>query len=146
VAGTGCVTGFPGTANSLFPERYDIWAGPCADAKVPTTVDLIAPSTDGSTASVAMASAVVDVKVANVSTAGKTVYAIHAAEAPAPAGSVSCTTQVVYTLPLTLVGGTKVLLPYGTWTFSLSPTGGTGSVTVTLPTSGSASVTLTSAT
>jgi hypothetical protein len=43
---------------------------------------------------------------------------------------------------VTALGGTKVLLPFGRWTFSLTPTPATGAVTATLTSSGPATVVL----
>jgi hypothetical protein len=147
-SGTGCVTGFPGEARYLFPATYDVWAGVCSDAQTPTTFDLAPASADGSTVSVAMGSALVDVQVAGVSTAGRTVYAVHDTE---PTGTLPyCSAGASYTLPASQVGGVGVLLPYGEWTFSLTSftpgsTPPSDAVTVTLTSSGTENVTLTSA-
>jgi hypothetical protein len=147
-SGTGCVTGFPGQAQYLFPATYDLWAGSCSDAQIPTTVDLTPESSDGSTVIVQMGSALVDVRVDGMSTAGRTIYAVHTTES---AGSMPyCSAGASYTLPTSQEGGVGVLLPYGEWTFSLTSfTPGTtppaDSVTVTLTDSGTENVTLTSA-
>ncbi|MEJ2579245.1 MAG: type II secretion system protein [Kineosporiaceae bacterium] len=145
--GQGCLTGFPGQARSLFPATYDAWAGGCADAVTATTFDLTAASADGSTVAVGTGSALVDVQVGGISTAGLTVYAVHATE---PTGTFPyCAAGATYTLPASEVGGVGVLLPYGTWTFSLtsfSPSAAApaDAVTVTLTDSGTENVTLVS--
>jgi prepilin-type N-terminal cleavage/methylation domain-containing protein len=146
--GTGCITGFPGEARYLFPATYEAWAGSCSDAQVATTFDLSDESADGSTTTVELGSALVDVQVSGVSTAGRTVYAVHDKEA---AGAMPyCPMGKSYTLPTSEVGGVGVLLPYGEWTFSLTSfapgdPAPSDAVTVTLTSSGTENVTLVSA-
>jgi prepilin-type N-terminal cleavage/methylation domain-containing protein len=138
-----CVVASPWRGQSLFPTAYDVWTGTCTDAKpAKTTVDLTNATTGGA-AVLTTGAASVDVQVAGVSQADRTVYAVHAADA---AGTTpACLSGEAYTLPATAVGGTKVLLPYGRWTFSLTPTPGTGAVVATLSASGPATVVLVAA-
>ena len=143
----GCLSAFPGQAQYLFPAVYDVWAGSCADARVPTTFDVTPASADASTVTVGMGSALVDVQVGGASTAGRSVYAVHDKETAGPAPY--CASGATYTLPASQVGGVGVLLPYGTWTFSLTSfEPGTappaGSLTVSLTSSGTQNVTLVS--
>lgn len=139
VTGQGCLTGFPGQGRSLFPAQYTIWAGTCADAgTAPVVVDLTSGAADGTSRTVGLGRVTVDVRRNGVSTAGYVVYAVHAKD---PVGAnPGCTGGEVYTLPPSAVGGTGVLLPYGTWTFALSATPPNGSPTVTLSESTSPSV------
>ena len=143
-AASGCVTALPGTAQYLFPTVYDVWTGTCADAKAAagavTTTDLTAEAADGATVTVRTGAALVQVKnLLGVSLAGRVVTATHAADAPG-AGQ-RCTAGETYTLPPTAVGGTGVLLPAGTWTFTVA--GGLAPVTAPLDTSTSKNVVLT---
>lgn len=146
--GQGCLTDYPGQARYLFPAVYDVWAGSCSDATTATTFDATPASADGTTVTVGMGSALVDVRVSGVSTAGYTVYAVHATEST---GTMPyCSAGESYTLPTSQVGGVGVLLPYGTWTFSLtsfspSSPAPADAVTVTLTGSGTENVVLVSA-
>jgi len=119
VSGQGCLTGFPGTAQNLFPAVYNVWAGTCTDAATPTTVDLTGSTLDGGTVAVGVGRARVDVQTAGVSQAGRVVYAVHAADPVGP--TPGCVGGETWTLPVTAVGGVSVVLPYGTWKFSLTP-------------------------
>jgi len=119
VSGQGCLTAFPGAAQNLFPAVYNVWAGTCADAAVPTTVDLTGATLDGGTVAVGVGRARVDVQTAGVSQAGRVVYAVHAADPVGP--NPGCVGGETWTLPVTAVGGVSVVLPYGTWKFSLTP-------------------------
>lgn len=130
VSGQGCVNGLPGLAVNLFPAVYDVWAGTCADAAVPTAVDLTSPASDASTAVLGIGHVSVDVQVAGVSQPGRVVYAVHAAD-PAAANP-GCVAGETYALPATASGGVKVLLPYGTWRFSLTPVPPVGAPALTL--------------
>lgn len=141
-SGTGCATGVPGEARSLFPAVYDVWAGTCADAAsatgVPAVVDVTSAAT--ATATLPMGAALVEVRsLLGTSLAGRTVTATHAADA-AGLGS-RCVAGESFTLPATVAGGVGVLLPPGTWTFTTS--GGLASVTRTLTTGGTQNVVLT---
>jgi hypothetical protein len=135
-----CLSAFPGTARNLYPAVYDIWTGTCADARTPTSIDLEPAASSGSTATVAMGAASVDVQVRGVSTPGRTIYISHAADG-------SCASGEEYSLPNgSQVGGAGILLPFGEWTFSLraSAPPGTGTATATLTGSAIAHVTLSS--
>lgn len=138
--GTGCATGLPGESRALFPDVYDVWAGTCADAAtaagVPAVVDLTAAS---AAAVLPAGAALVDVRDATgTSLTGRTVTAVHAADPPG-AGP-RCVAGESYPLPPTAAGGTGVLLPPGTWTFS---TPGAAAVTRTLTTAATEPVVLT---
>ena len=139
----GCVTALPGSAQYLFPTVYDVWAGSCLDAKAAgavTTTDLTAAAADGSTVTLRTGGALVDVRNAlGTSLAGRTVTATHAADAPGTGQR--CTAGETFTLPATVTGGVGVLLPAGTWTFTV--TGGLAPATVTLDTSATKNVVLT---
>jgi hypothetical protein len=142
--GQGCVTGLPGQAQYLFPAVYDVWAGTCSDAKtgtgVPAVVDLRPSSAAGTTVTLPMAPALVDVKsLLGASLAGRTVTATHAADATGLGQR--CVSGETYTLPATVVGGLGVLLPVGTWTFSVA--NGVVPVTMTLTTASTTNVALT---
>lgn len=134
VAGQGCLTGFPGQARNLFPEIYEVWAGDCSDALVPHSFDLTSAD---ATVGVPMGSALITVTKTGwgwpvpvpTEVAGRALYAIHAAEG---SGTPSCPAGQTLTLPVSQIGGVGVLLPFGTWTISLSPSGGSGSTTITL--------------
>jgi prepilin-type N-terminal cleavage/methylation domain-containing protein len=140
----GCVTALPGQAQRLFPAVYDVWAGTCSDAKsatgVPAVVDLQPAAANGTTVALPMGSTLVDVRsTLGTSLAGRTVTATHAAEA-AGLGQ-RCVAGETFTLPPTVVGGVGVLLPAGTWTFTV--TNGVGPVTAALTTSATTNVVLT---
>ena len=128
-----CMTGLPGQVRNLFPTQHSVWAGACHDAKTASSVlvvDLDNAAVHGSTVAVPMANATIDVLVAGTPTAGRPLYAIHAADpggTPVPA----CSSGASYTLPVSEVGGVTVALPHGTWTIATSPSG-TNGVTVTL--------------
>ncbi|WP_088289308.1 prepilin-type N-terminal cleavage/methylation domain-containing protein [Kineosporia sp. A_224] len=143
-AAVGCVTALPGTAEHLFPTVYDVWAGTCADVKTisgaVTTVDLSPAASDGTSVSVRTGSVLVDVRsLLGTSLAGRVVTATHAADA-AGLGQ-RCTTGETFVLPATTGGGTGVLLPAGTWTFTVA--NGVAPVTASLDTSGPKTVVLT---
>ena len=139
----GCVTALPGTAQYLFPTVYDLWAGTCLDAKAAgavTTTDLTAESADGATVTLKAGAALVEVRnPLGTSLAGRVVTATHAADAPGTGQR--CTAGESYPLPATVAGGVGVLLPAGTWTFTV--TGGLAPATVTLDTSSTKNVVLT---
>ncbi|WP_158221216.1 prepilin-type N-terminal cleavage/methylation domain-containing protein [Kineosporia sp. R_H_3] len=143
-AAVGCVTALPGTAEHLFPTVYDVWAGTCADVKTVsgavTTVDLAPAASDGTTVQVRTGSVLVDVRsLLGTSLTGRVVTATHAADA-AGLGQ-RCTTGETFTLPATTAGGVGVLLPAGTWTFTVP--NGVAPVTASLDTSGPKTVVLT---
>jgi prepilin-type N-terminal cleavage/methylation domain-containing protein len=137
-ATTGCAEGTPPTVTGVYPAVYTLWWGACLDAATGSTVDLTADPAPSSAAVVA-GSALVDVRVLGVSTAGRTVTATHAADA---AGGGGCPSGETYPLPATAVGGVGVLLPFGAWTFS---TPGALPVTATLTASGTPTVILVTA-
>lgn len=143
-AAAGCVTALPGTAQYLFPTVYDVWTGTCADAKAAagavTTTDLTPQTADGITVTVRTGAALVQVKnLLGADVAGRVVTATHAADAPGTGQR--CTAGETYTLPATADGGTGVLLPAGTWTFTVP--GGLAPVTATLDTAATKTVVLT---
>ena len=122
----GCVSGQPRTASALFPGQYGVWPGSCSDAK-PTTV-VTGTVTPAQTVSVSLplAGVVVEVRDAlGMPLTGRTVYALHAADT-------GCLSWTIW--PLTPAGGStqSLALPPGTWSFSFSPTLGTGGTPVTL--------------
>ncbi len=140
-SGTACVSAVPGTASYLFPAVYDLWVGSCNDARHATAVDLTSAGSDGSTVAVGMASARVTVKnPVGQELTGRAIYAVHAVDAPTL--TPSCLSGESYTLPVSAAGGVGVLLPYGTWTFSLTPVVTAGSVTAALSSSTTVPVTL----
>lgn len=144
-SGQSCVDAVPGSITTLFPATYDVRAGTCSDATAVASVDVTDPSADGATATLTVARAHVDVtNLLGSQLPGRTVYAIHAAES-VPIGAIGCATGETYTLPATTGTGLDVALPVGTWIFSLSSTGGLGSVTATLGSSTVSSVTLVTA-
>jgi Tfp pilus assembly protein PilV len=133
-AGQGCLTGFPGQARNLFPEIYEVWAGDCSDSLVPHAFDLTSADAE---VGVPMGSALITVTKTTwgwpvpttTEVADRPLYALHAPETP---GTLSCGTGQTLTLPTSRIGGVGVLLPFGTWTISLSPHGGPVTSTVTL--------------
>ncbi len=140
----GCVTGVPGQAQYLFPAVYDAWVGTCSDAKTATgavtTVDLTPSTADGTTLTLPAGSALVDVRsLIGTSLAGRTVTATHLPESTGLGQR--CVTGETYTLPVTAVGGVQVLLPSGTWTFTVP--NGVAPVTASLDPTGPRTLVLT---
>jgi hypothetical protein len=130
-AGVGtCVDDFPGMVRQAFPADYEFWLGSCPSAHQPTVVDLTDPANDGASVPLASGAVVVGVQVGGVSTAGLPIYASHDPET-AQSGS-SCPAGKIYSLPQSEVGGVGVLLPYGTWTLSVTSPAGPEAVTVDL--------------
>jgi prepilin-type N-terminal cleavage/methylation domain-containing protein len=138
VSAQGCQTGFPGSAMNLFPAVYDVWAGGCADAAVPTTVDLTGSALATGPVPVGVGRAVVDVQTGGVSQPGRVVYAVHAADPAGP--NPGCVAGETWTLPATAAGGVSVVLPFGTWKFSLTPVPPGSAPSATLGTGAPASV------
>ncbi len=133
-ADVACADSFPGQVKRLFPTQRTFWTGTCHDARTTTgSTVLVAPPDMGATSpavEVPMALVTVDVLVGGTPAAGRPLYAVHAADAggtPYPA----CPAGETFTLPNSQIGGVKVLLPYGEWTFATN-TAGTGGTTVTL--------------
>lgn len=130
---SACSTGMPGQIQNLFPTQHSLWAGSCHDAKTAASVlvvDLGSAAVRGSTVTVPMATADVEVLVNGTPTSGRPLYAIHAAD-PGGTAIPSCPSGAQLTLPVSQAGGVPVALPYGTWTIATN-TAGTGGATVTV--------------
>lgn len=122
----GCVTGQPRTASALFPGQYGVWPGSCSDAKPSSVVTAAVTPEQSVSVSLPLAGVRVEVRDAlGQPLSGKTVYALHAADTGCLSGTI---------WPLSPAGGStqSLALPPGTWSFSFSPTLGTGGTPVTL--------------
>jgi prepilin-type N-terminal cleavage/methylation domain-containing protein len=114
-AAGACTTGVPGHVSGLFPEVYDVSLGACTSTPRSTvSVDLRGTSTPP-TATVPVGTVTVDVRVGGTSMPGRTVTATRGADGGCPSGE-------TLTLPATQAGGTRLVLPYGTWTLT-TPSG-----------------------
>jgi prepilin-type N-terminal cleavage/methylation domain-containing protein len=120
--GSGCITAFPGTAQNLFPNLYDVWAGTCPSprpAGASTNVDLTAAN-----GSVAVPLQGLDTRVLrNGDFAPQPGYTVKA---------VSSCGGAVLPLQDTSSGISKAALPAGDWTITVSGPKGTYSQPVTL--------------
>lgn len=131
---TACSTGIPGTIRALFPEVYAVKAGSCTETTPSSvSVDLRPQSANGTTVNVPMAHPLIRVRVNGNSTyiTNRPVTATHAAQS----GS-GCTAGETYTLPAAANGGTRLALPYGTWTLSTPRTAGSSTLVTTTITYG----------
>lgn len=121
-----CVSGQPRTASALFPGQYGVWPGSCSDAKPSSPVTAAVRPAQSTPVSLPLAGVVVDVRDSmGKPLAGKTVYALHAADT-------GCLSGTVWPLAPAGASSQSLALPPGTWSFSFSPTLGTGGAAVTL--------------
>lgn len=126
---TACTTGFPGQVRNLFPTQRTFWAGSCHDARTPSSMVVVDVPTAGAV-TVPLATVTVVVTRNGRPVSGQRLYAVHAADGPGTAVP-SCPSGANHALPNSRFSGVQVRLPYGTWTFSTSPSGARGT-TVTL--------------
>jgi hypothetical protein len=118
-----CTTGLPGHVSALFPEVYDVSLGTCTTSPRSTvSVDLRGSATNAAVTE-PVGTATVDVQVGGSSMPGRSVTATRAADGGCPGGE-------TLTLPATQAGGTRLVLPYGTW--SLTTPNATAPVVVTV--------------
>jgi prepilin-type N-terminal cleavage/methylation domain-containing protein len=109
VAGAACSTGVPGHVSGLFPEVWTVSASSCTDTpRSSASVDLRG-DTPPTSVTVPVGTVAVDVRLAGVPQAGRTVTATRAPSAACPAGE-------TLTLAATTAGTTSLVLPYGSWT------------------------------
>ena len=109
----GPTTGANGLAKEFFPGIYTVKFGTCTESTPSQIIsDLTLDSTEGSTVTVPMGTATINVikTIGGASLAGKTITATHAS---------GCTET--FTTP-SVTGGTKLMLPYGNWTISTPST------------------------
>jgi hypothetical protein len=123
----GCVSGTTNRlAASLFPASYGAWAGTCADAATAAGTPTLVPVTSGATAAYTVSNFGRVNAVIGTVTAGKHLFAVHAADS-------TCTSGEVYDLGVVTTGQTvKVALPWGLWRMQLTSTGNVPAQSVTL--------------
>jgi len=109
-----CAVATPGLVRGLFPETWTFKVGSCSEAAPsqigadlrPAALALAPP-----TVTIPVAAVRVDVRTTAGSQAGRAVTATHGSGPGCPSGE-------TWTLPSTASGGTWLVLPYGTWTFT----------------------------
>jgi prepilin-type N-terminal cleavage/methylation domain-containing protein len=113
----GCSTGAPGTVKEIYPAVATLKAGACTET-TPSSVgaDLRPDTSEGSTVTIPVAAPNVTVQhyVSNAYISGRQVTFTH---------TTGCSESYTYTV--TAGTGTRIALPYGTWTVSIASISGT---------------------
>lgn len=122
---TAPTTSASGIVEELYPAIYTVKLGTCAETSTSSILaDLSSESSIGTTVSVPMGAITVNLlKLALPYSGSKTMTIKHTS------GNSGCPTPETYTV--TGASGTKILLPYGTWTVSVPSTNTSPSPSVT---------------